>query len=278
MIEVCYGQPNFWQGVNLTSGTDISRGTPKGSKVGWILWRVSGSSANFESSSRWTDIWEYAAERQASPSPEPITDSTPPSNINQVRDGSGANDAEYTESLSANWDASADADSGISRYWYAVGTSAGAADIAGWAATSSGTVRAAIVTGIQLAENQKYYFTVKAQNGSGLFSSGATNSNGQYIIAGPRSGDVHAYPNPAIMSNGKTVKFIIKGNSISGAGIYTVSGKLVKKLYANTSAGAPLIEWDGKNEDGEKVKRGIYIYQLTKPSGEKITGKLVLKK
>jgi len=279
MIEMCYGQPNFWQGVNLTSGTDVSRGTPKGSKVGWILWRVSGSSANFNLSSRWTDIWEYAAEQQASSAPEPVIDTSSPTVISQVRDGTGADDADYTEQLSANWDVSIDTESGVRRFLYAVGTSAGAADVLDWTATSSGTVRTAIVTGVQLQANQKYYFSVKAQNWSGLVSV-VTNSNGQYVINNDSPQipvSINVYPNPVTSSSGKTAKFIIKENNITMVCIYTVSGKLVKKLTSAAAAGDPSMEWDGKNADGEKARRGIYIYKITTTAGAMATGKIALK-
>ena len=56
------------------------------------------------------------------------TDATPPSAIAIVYDGLGA-DIIYTPSayqLSANWSASADPQSGVAKYWYAIGTSPGA--------------------------------------------------------------------------------------------------------------------------------------------------------
>ena len=55
--------------------------------------------------------------------------------------------------------------------------------------------------------------------------------------------------------------------------IYTMSGKLVREL-----SGTNTISWDGKNGNGEKVTRGIYLYKITDSSGDSITGKLAITK
>ena len=112
--------------------------------------------------------------------PSAGTDTTPPSAPGTVRDGTGA-DIAYTTSttqLSANWDASSDAQSGISGYQYAIGTSAGGTQTVNW--TSLGNVTTVTKTGLSLTSGQTYYFSVKAVNGVGL-TGNATNSNGQTI-------------------------------------------------------------------------------------------------
>ena len=109
-----------------------------------------------------------------------VVDTTPPSAPPAVRDGTGA-DIAYTSSttqLSANWDASTDAESGISGYQYAVGTTAGGTQTVNW--TSLGNVTTITKTGLSLTNGQTYFFSVKAVNGAGLTGS-ATNSNGQKV-------------------------------------------------------------------------------------------------
>ncbi|MEW6556769.1 MAG: carboxypeptidase regulatory-like domain-containing protein, partial [Elusimicrobiota bacterium] len=62
--------------------------------------------------------------------------------------------------------------------------------------------------------------------------------------------------------------------------IYTVSGDLVKTVNTTTtdSQGQPVLEWDGKNEDGDMVVSGVYIYVSESPK-EKAHGKFtVIKK
>ena len=301
-------------------------------------------------------------------------DPTPPSAPAAVRDGTGAFDWVFTYSsvtLSANWDTSIDAESGITKYWYAIGTSAGGADVATW--TNNATNTSVTVNDLVLSIGSTYYFTVKAENGVGGQST-ATNSNGQYVVenwstppypvisgisvsgittnsaviswttdrpatsqvnygrttsygkytmedsalvtehsvtltgltpaAGyhyrvisregsgfetisndgifttkpdtlPISSNVHAYPNPCKISASSPVIFRLAGMTGGEVNIYTISGRLIKKL---TAASASEITWDGKNSDGEKVGRGIYIYKITSNTGDSVTGKLALTK
>ena len=109
-----------------------------------------------------------------------ISDTTPPSAPANVRDGTGTDVASTSSvtQLSANWDASTDADTGLSGYQYAIGTTAGGTQTVNW--TSLGNVTTVTRTGMTLAVGTTYYFSVKAVNGVGLTGS-ATNSNGQAV-------------------------------------------------------------------------------------------------
>jgi flagellar hook assembly protein FlgD len=58
--------------------------------------------------------------------------------------------------------------------------------------------------------------------------------------------------------------------------IFTVSGTPVKTLYE--TVGQNEVEWDGRNDDGEEVVNGIYLYVSESPT-EKSVGKFtVIKK
>ena len=98
-----------------------------------------------------------------------------------MRDGTGTDisTTSSTTQLSANWDAATDAESGISGYQYAIGTSAGGTQTVNW--TSLGNVTTVTKTGLTLSVGQTYYFSVQAVNGAGLTGS-ATNSNGQTVV------------------------------------------------------------------------------------------------
>ena len=87
-----------------------------------------------------------------------------------VRDGTGADISTTTSTtqLSANWDAATDADSGISGYQYAIGTSAGGTQTVNW--TSLGNVTTSRKSGLTLTVGQTYYVSVRAVNGAGLNS------------------------------------------------------------------------------------------------------------
>ena len=110
------------------------------------------------------------------------TDTTPPHAPPAVRDGTGA-DIVYTTSttqLSVNWDAAFDAQSGVSNYQYAIGTTVGGTQTVNW--TTTGNVLTITKTGLSLTTGQTYYFSVKGINGAGLTGT-ATNSDGQTVDA-----------------------------------------------------------------------------------------------
>ncbi|MEW6201417.1 MAG: hypothetical protein AB1546_05545, partial [bacterium] len=113
-----------------------------------------------------------------------MVDSTPPSSIASVKDGTAADItfASSSTQLSANWTESLDSQSGIAKYWYAVGSSLGATDVLGW--TDNGAGNSVTVTGLNLTEGQTYYFRVKAENNAGLLSPEST-SNGQSVETTP---------------------------------------------------------------------------------------------
>lgn len=111
-----------------------------------------------------------------------IVDTTPPNAITEVRDGLSA-DIDFTISLStlsANWDAAADAESGISAYWYGIGISSSTTDVTNW--TNIGISTYVTKTGLDLSVGTTYYFLVKTVNNVGLFSP-VTSSDG--ILVNP---------------------------------------------------------------------------------------------
>ncbi|MCX5992121.1 MAG: fibronectin type III domain-containing protein [Chloroflexi bacterium] len=92
------------------------------------------------------------------------SDMTPP--LTPVVTDDGATTSNNTQ-LHASW-TSSDAESGIAEYQYAIGTSAGGTDVVSW--TSTGTATEITKTGLSLGTGTKYYVSVKAKNGAGLWS------------------------------------------------------------------------------------------------------------
>ena len=98
-------------------------------------------------------------------------DTTAPSAVTVTDEGA------YTPSMSeliANWSGASDAESGVSQYRYAIGTSPGGNDVVDWTTIAGTTVTK---TGLTLSSTNTYYFSVQAQNGAGLWST-AVNSDG----------------------------------------------------------------------------------------------------
>jgi hypothetical protein len=112
--------------------------------------------------------------------PGGANDTTAPGAPPVVRDGTAQDQsiALSTTQLSANWDMAWDAESGIKAYQYAIGTTPGATNVTNWTTLIN---RLGITkTGLSLSTGQTYYFSVKAQNGVGMWGP-ATNSNGQTV-------------------------------------------------------------------------------------------------
>jgi len=84
-----------------------------------------------------------------------------------------------TSDLAATWSGAGDLESGIAQYQYAIGTSPGATDTLDWTITTGTSVTA---TGLTLDTEETYYFSVKAQNGAGLWGDPA-NSDGIKPVA-----------------------------------------------------------------------------------------------
>lgn len=130
-------------------------------------------------------------------------DFTNPAPVSIIKDGTG-NDIDTTYNgfqLQANWLAASDANSGITTYYYAIGTSPGASNVVGW--TNNGNNTSVTATGLSLVHLQTYYVSVQAQDGA-LMKSGVSVSDGQlYIgqVTGVETGaaqgfEAAVYPNP----------------------------------------------------------------------------------
>lgn len=80
--------------------------------------------------------------------------------------------------ISGNWNSSSDSHSGISKYEYSIGTSAGSTNVVNW--TNNGTSTTFTKTGLSLTYNTTYFVNVRTTNGAGLISS-ISSSDGQLL-------------------------------------------------------------------------------------------------
>ncbi|MDD5688242.1 MAG: carbohydrate-binding protein [Elusimicrobia bacterium] len=60
--------------------------------------------------------------------------------------------------------------------------------------------------------------------------------------------------------------------------LYSVNGELIRELKELDFGNLGWLEWDGKNADGDKVARAVYIYQIEDTAGGRKTGKIGLVK
>ncbi len=199
--DVVYSSDNLHLSVNWAASTDPQSGVVR-------YWYAIGTAPGGVDRLGWTDnglatstttVWPYLAltsgvtyyfsvkaengaglQSPAANSDGQMLDTTIPNKVLQVRDGYGADIAfsSSTSQLSANWSASTDTDSGVVRYWYAIGTTAGLAQTRGW--TDNGLALSTTAAGLSLSEGVTYYFSVEAENGAGERSL-LSYSNGQMV-------------------------------------------------------------------------------------------------
>lgn len=113
-------------------------------------------------------------------------------------------------------------------------------------------------------------YRIVVEEAGGLGSEASVNVT---VIGGaPELPEVYAYPNPFDLSTGKGRLTFAGAPSGSTAAIYDMEGRELVKV-----SGSPL-QWDGRNERGDMVAAGTYMFVVELPSGEKHTGKIAVVK
>ncbi|MDD5687532.1 MAG: discoidin domain-containing protein [Elusimicrobia bacterium] len=98
---------------------------------------------------------------------------------------------------------------------------------------------------------------------------------GSYVSADLNNIKVYPNPyNPATAVLGKLKVTNLPINSVMK--LYSVTGEIIRELKELDFGNLGWLEWDGKNDNGDKVGKGIYIYQIEDASGSKKTGKIGL--
>ncbi len=172
-------------------------------------------------------------------------DWTPPSMVGYVYDGISVDidTSHVTTQIDANWDAAIDPHSDIIAYWYAIGTSPGANDVAGW--INNGLSTNLTHTGLSLIEGQTYYVSIKAQNGAELLGD-SLSSDGVLIVLtvsipeqGKKPG-IELFPNPATDELYVILNlFELLEGSLS---MYDMNGKIIWQKQLSLSEGQHQVE------------------------------------
>lgn len=198
-------------------------------------------------------------------------DWTNPFPVTTLNDGVGADIDTTTNGtqLQANWSTATDVNSGINKYYYAIGTSTGASNIISWTSISSPT-NSITVSGLSLINGQKYYVSIQSENFAGMRSSVVT-SDGQIYSNGVATAlqdesiiaELLIYPNP---NNGEFVVQSNLRNEKVEFQIVDVFGKIVLKKELN--AGITSIDLTSQ-------ANGVY-YLLMTSHGDQIAKKIVV--
>lgn len=175
-------------------------------------------------------------------------DWTSPSDISTIEDGttSDIDTTNINTELSSNWSASSDSHSDVVAFWYAIGTTAGGTDIVSW--TDNGTSTSVTHTGLSLSYETIYYYSVKSENGAGLFSN-EINSDGQRLVA----------PTAAPVANFSTSATTI----CSGESLQLNNTSLDATSYLWSTSGGTLSSTTATNPTISFTSSGTYNIDLT---------------
>lgn len=190
-------------------------------------------------------------------------DWTPPSSP-IIYDGLSSDiDTSYSlTQLSSNWTICNDTNSNIVKYWYSIGSSAGATDILNW--TDNLLSTSITQSGLSLTQNQIYYFNVKSEDGAGLQSS-IESSDGQLVLIPTAIHEnldninLSAYPNP--FNDNLNIIYNLKSNATIEIKLTDVIGKEIVILNS-------LEQIKGKhfytiNKQNLNLSEGIYFLKFT---------------
>ena len=164
--------------------------------------------------------------------------------------------------LSANWTLSTDVNSGIAKYYYAIGTTAGATDVVGW--TNNAMSTSVTKTGLSLIPGQTYFISAKSEDGAGLISN-PISSDGQLVLMTTGINDLSnetsliAYPNP--FNETATVIYNIKNASTVELALVDILGKqIIVQPKENMQSGKHELII---NKGELNLATGMYILRLT---------------
>jgi hypothetical protein len=99
------------------------------------------------------------------------------------------------------------------------------------------------------------------------------NSNNSGVAEPERFGLLQNEPNPVISST--RISFNLNETAQVDLAIYNLKGQLVKHLYSGNSS-KHTVMWDGKDEQGNDLKAGVYLYKLLVNGKTAETKKLIL--
>lgn len=202
-------------------------------------------------------------------------DWTKPSlNATTVKDGTGS-DRDTTfigTQLDLNYTVAKDTNSGVTTYYYAIGTSAGSQNVVGW--TANGLSLSATET-LTLQSSQKYYTMVKAMNGAGLVSDSVVSDGIIYLNTTSLDeknifNSLSIYPNPA--NSKATVSIVSAENETIRYTLLDAQGKVIESKVLNISTGLNTLEI---NTEQPGLSKGIYFISL-QATTKTITKKLIV--
>jgi hypothetical protein len=91
---------------------------------------------------------------------------------------------------------------------------------------------------------------------------------------GPQLGEIQVYPNP--FNPRKAVGGVMKFRNLPEGAAVEIATLAMERVRLMTARTDNIVRWDGKNESGQEVATGIYIYRIKLPDGTSVSGRLAL--
>lgn len=202
-------------------------------------------------------------------------DWTKPVKSTVMRDGTSADiDTTYIGTqLDLNYTTAKDTNSGVTTYYYAIGTTAGAQNTIAWTANALNLNGSE--TGLSLVAGQKYYTMVKAMNGAGLVSDSTVSDGVLYLLATGlvenfALNELAVYPNPT--NDRATISIISSKNETVHYSLTDAVGKLIeqKECIINTGINSLVIDVNALH-----LSKGIYFINVS-TNGKVVTKKMMV--
>lgn len=115
-----------------------------------------------------------------------------------------------------------------------------------------------------------------------IFAHIKSGNEGKYVFTGIQSKiegvdfTADCYPNP--FTNETTISFTLKGNTGVEISIVNMMGQEVMSLVNEVKpAGSHTIKWNGKDNNGNRIQTGMYLYKIKTDTGSK-AGRIIFSK
>jgi hypothetical protein len=190
-------------------------------------------------------------------------DWTSPTPITTVDDSLGSDIDLLTinTDLWGDWSPSSDTNSGLARYWYAIGTTPCDSNVVNW--TNNWGYDTAHVGNLTLSTGQMYYFSVRAENGAGLLTP-CYSSDGVLVdlttgYFANTSQTINAAVSPMPAEENMVLQYSIPAQSRVTICIYNSIGQKVELYNADQAAGTHTFTLE-RNQLG--LTGGVYYISI----------------
>lgn len=190
-------------------------------------------------------------------------DWTVPAPIDTVYDayGNDIDTSSNSTTLWGDWSLSSDTNSGLARYWYAIGTSTCDSSVVPW--TSNWGFDTVTVNSLSLTAGQWYYFSVRAENGAGLitpcYSSDGVLVDWTLNVYSTPSGSIVGSVGPNPFAEATTIQYSLQENSSVKITMYDNMGRMISLFDGNQNAGNHSLNI---NSSELNIAAGVYFISI----------------